>query len=68
MADITYEVIEHDGGYAYRIGDLISERFPSQSSAMLAGEHAAEGYRERLKVHESSSPNASTQKSDLFSS
>ena len=29
MTKITYEVVEHDGGWAYRVGGVFSEAFPS---------------------------------------
>src|SRR5690606_1202897 len=29
MPDVTYEVVEHDGGWAYKVGDVISETYPT---------------------------------------
>ena len=33
MPKVTYHIIEHDGGWAYRVGDVISETFPSRDDA-----------------------------------
>jgi len=41
MSRITYEIVEHDGGWAYRVGDVISETFPSHDLARKAAERAA---------------------------
>lgn len=41
MAKITYEIVEHDGGWAYRVGDVFSETFPSHEAARKAAERAA---------------------------
>jgi hypothetical protein len=41
MARITYEVVEHDGGWAYRVNGVFSETFPSHDSARKAAERAA---------------------------
>src|SRR6187200_1982179 len=41
MTRITYEVVEHDGGWAYKVGDVFSEPFPSHDAARRAAERAA---------------------------
>jgi hypothetical protein len=41
MAKVTYEIVEHDGGWAYRVGDVYSETFPSHDLARKAAERAA---------------------------
>ena len=41
MTKITYEVIEHDGGWAYRMDGTISETFPSHDEARDAAKKAA---------------------------
>ena len=41
MSSITYEIVEHDGGWAYRLGDVYSETFPSHDAARRAAERAA---------------------------
>ena len=34
MTKITYEVVEHDGGWAYRVDGAFSETFPSHDMEM----------------------------------
>jgi hypothetical protein len=38
---IIYEIVEHDGGWAYKVGDVLSETFPSHQDARAAAEKAA---------------------------
>jgi hypothetical protein len=40
MAKITYEIVQHDGGWAYRVDETFSEPFPSHDSARKAAEQA----------------------------
>ncbi|APH70431.1 DUF2188 domain-containing protein [Aquibium oceanicum] len=46
MARITYEVVEHDGAWAYRVGDVYSETFPSHDAAAEAAERAAAAHEQ----------------------
>ena len=46
MSEIHYHVVEHDGGWAYRLGDVYSETFPSHDQAAAAARAAAEAQRE----------------------
>jgi len=41
MAKIIYEVVEHDGGWAYKVDGVFSETFPSHDMARKAAERAA---------------------------
>ena len=41
MSKVVYEVVEHDGGWAYKVGDVFSETFPSHDLARRAAERAA---------------------------
>lgn len=41
MPHVTYEVVEHDGGWAYRVGPVFSETFPTHEAAHQAAEEAA---------------------------
>ncbi len=41
MAHVTYEIVEHDGGWAYRACGVFSEPFPSHDEARRAAERAA---------------------------
>lgn len=42
MSEITYQIVEHDGGWAYKVGDVFSETFPTRETAVLAAEQAAQ--------------------------
>jgi hypothetical protein len=41
MTKVTYEIVEHDGGWAYRVDGVFSETFPSHDKARKAAERAA---------------------------
>ncbi len=41
MTKVTYEIVEHDGGWAYRVDGVFSEPFPSHDMARQAAELAA---------------------------
>ncbi|MBI1684684.1 DUF2188 domain-containing protein [Caulobacter hibisci] len=41
MTDITYTIVEHDGGWAYKLGAVFSETFPSHDAALAAAKRAA---------------------------
>ena len=41
MTKITYEIVEHDGGWAYRVDGALSETFPSHDAARRAASAAA---------------------------
>ena len=41
MPNVVYEVVEHDGGWAYRAGETFSETFPSHDEARIAATKAA---------------------------
>lgn len=38
---VTYEVVEHDGGWAYKVGDVFSESYATRREAENAAEQAA---------------------------
>ena len=42
MTKVTYVVVEHDGGWAYRVGDVFSETFGSHDAALSAARRAAQ--------------------------
>ncbi|WP_428055993.1 hypothetical protein [Devosia oryzisoli] len=42
MAQVTYTVVEHNGGFAYRVGDVFSETFATHKAAHEAAESAAQ--------------------------
>jgi hypothetical protein len=41
MSKVTYEIVEHDGGWAYRVDGVYSETFASHDAARRAAERAA---------------------------
>jgi hypothetical protein len=41
MSKIVYEIVQHDGGWAYRADGVFSETFASHDQARHAAEHAA---------------------------
>ena len=41
MTDVHYQVVEHDGGWAYKVGDVFSETFRSHDEAHDAAAIAA---------------------------
>ncbi|MGQ2909825.1 MAG: DUF2188 domain-containing protein [Aliihoeflea sp.] len=41
MTRLVYEVVEHDGGWAYKLGDVFSEPYPTHDAAKAAAESAA---------------------------
>ncbi|MGA8584094.1 MAG: DUF2188 domain-containing protein [Roseiarcus sp.] len=45
MSHVTYAVVEHDGGWAYKVGDVYSETFATQKAAHAAAARAAREQR-----------------------
>jgi hypothetical protein len=41
MAQVHYRVVAHDGGWAYKLGDVFSEPFPSKAAAFAAAKRVA---------------------------
>ena len=41
MVSVHYQIVEHDGGWAYKGGDVFSERYASHDEARMAAERAA---------------------------
>ncbi len=41
MTDVTYEIVQHNGGWAYKLGDVFSETFETYDEARFAAERAA---------------------------
>ena len=40
-SDVTYEVVQHDGGWAYKVNGAFSEPFPTHADAVAAAQSAA---------------------------
>ncbi len=45
MSHVTYTIVEHDGGWAYKVGDVLSETFPTHEAAHAAAARAAQEQR-----------------------
>jgi hypothetical protein len=41
MSKIVYQIVEHDGGWAYKVGGVFSEPFSSHEAALAAAKLAA---------------------------
>src|SRR5690242_16929551 len=41
MSHLTYEIVEHDGGWAYRADGVFSEPYPTREDALRAARRAA---------------------------
>jgi hypothetical protein len=41
MSHVTYRIVEHDGGWAYKVGDVFSESFATKELARAAAKRAA---------------------------
>jgi hypothetical protein len=42
MTDVTYAIVQHDGGWAYRVNGVFSETFSTHAEAIAAARAAAE--------------------------
>jgi hypothetical protein len=45
MSHVTYKIVRHDDGWAYKVGDVFSERFESHAAARAAAKRAAQEQR-----------------------
>jgi hypothetical protein len=45
LPSVQYEIVEHDGGWAYRAGGTYSETYPTHDAARAAAERAASEQR-----------------------
>ena len=41
MVEVTYRIVEHDGGWAYKLGDVFSETFGTRAEAQAAADRVA---------------------------
>ena len=41
MTHVTYNIVEHDGGWAYKLGDVFSETFRTRDAAVRAAHRVA---------------------------
>jgi hypothetical protein len=47
MSKVIYHIVQHDGGWAYKVDETFSETFPSHDLARKAAETAAREQLER---------------------
>ncbi len=45
MGQVTYRIVEHDGGWAYKLDDVFSETFPTHELAARAARAVASEQR-----------------------
>lgn len=45
MTHVIYRIVRHDEGWAYKVGDVFSERFGSHKAALEAAKRAAREQR-----------------------
>lgn len=41
MAHVTYEIVEHNDGWTYKVGDVFAETYPTRDAAEGAAAEAA---------------------------
>jgi hypothetical protein len=52
MAKVHYQIVEHDGGWAYKLQGVFSETFPTKAAAQAAANRAAAEQRVPGKAEE----------------
>ncbi len=50
MPDVIYEIVQHDGGWAYKVDGVFSESFPTHAEALAAAQAAAEEQEAAMSV------------------
>ena len=45
MSHVTYTIVQHDGGWAYKVDGVFSEPFPTHARALAAARSAAREQR-----------------------
>jgi len=45
MSHVTYKIVRHDEGWAYKVNDVFSEPFPTHAAALAAARLAAQEQR-----------------------
>ena len=45
MSHVTYKIVQHDGGWAYKVDGVFSEPFPTHAAALAAAKTAAQEQR-----------------------
>ena len=66
MSKVVYEVVQHDGGWAYKVGDVLSETFPSHAAAHAAAAAAASQEAARAAARRSEPADLPTEDEDAL--
>ena len=45
MTDVKYHIVEHDGGWTYKVGDVFASTYPTRAAAEAAALRAAREQR-----------------------
>jgi Uncharacterized protein conserved in bacteria (DUF2188) len=51
MTEVTYQIVRHDEGWAYKVDGVFSEPFPTHAEALAAAKRAAEEQRTPGPTH-----------------
>ena len=51
MTHVTYKIVRHDEGWAYKAGDVFSEPFSTHAAALAAAKRAAQEQRVPGQTH-----------------
>jgi hypothetical protein len=51
MTEVTYQIVRHDEGWAYKVDGVFSEPFPTHAEALAAAKRAAEEQRTPGATH-----------------
>jgi Uncharacterized protein conserved in bacteria (DUF2188) len=52
MPDVTYEIVEHDGGWAYKVDGVYSEPYPTHADALAAAQQTVPGHTETIEYED----------------
>ena len=57
MPEVTYEIVQHDDGWAYKVDGVFSETYPTHAAALKAAQAAAAeqqvpGYTEEIEYED----------------
>ena len=52
MTEVHYHVVEHDGGWTYKVGDVFAETYRTREMALAAAKRAAAEQRLRAEPTE----------------
>ena len=51
MSEVTYQIVRHDEGWAYKVNGVFSEPFPTHAAALAAAKKAAQEQRVPGQTH-----------------